>query len=86
MSIFLWLLIGMLNGSFARAVMPGPTAGGFPVAIAIGVLGALVGGAFGVAFAAASWSQVEPCSILFALLGSLAFLLFYRAYALRLTD
>ena len=37
MGILLWIVFGLIAGSFARLVMPGPIAGGLPVALGLGV-------------------------------------------------
>jgi uncharacterized membrane protein YeaQ/YmgE (transglycosylase-associated protein family) len=86
MSVLVWALIGILIGSFARKIMPGPAAGGFVAAIVIGIAGALIGGGFSVVFASGSWLQVAPQSVMLAVLGSLTFLMAYRANALRFAD
>ena len=52
MEILSWIVVGAIAGSMARAVMPGPAAGGIYVAILIGVFGAFVGGVAGTIFGA----------------------------------
>jgi uncharacterized membrane protein YeaQ/YmgE (transglycosylase-associated protein family) len=42
-----WVLLGFLAGAIARRVMPGEEKGGCLVTIALGILGALVGGWIG---------------------------------------
>lgn len=44
MGIVSWILIGLVIGAIARAVMPGRAAGGWPVTLLVGVLGAILGG------------------------------------------
>jgi len=44
MSIIGFLLLGLLAGAIARAVMPGRESGGIIVTLIIGVVGALLGG------------------------------------------
>lgn len=39
-----WVLIGLIMGAIARAVLPGKAAGGWIVTLVVGVLGALLGG------------------------------------------
>jgi uncharacterized membrane protein YeaQ/YmgE (transglycosylase-associated protein family) len=45
MGIIGWILLGLLAGAIARAIIPGPTEpGGCIGTTAIGILGALIGG------------------------------------------
>ena len=41
MDIASWIIVGLVTGSIARLAMPGPAAGGMPVAILIGLVGRL---------------------------------------------
>ena len=47
MDIASWIIVGLVIGSIARVAMPGPAAGGMPVAILIGLVGAFIGGLLG---------------------------------------
>ena len=47
MDIASWIIVGLVTGSIARLAMPGPAAGGMPVAILIGLVGAFIGGVAG---------------------------------------
>ncbi len=40
-----FIIIGLLAGGLAKAIMPGPDPGGTIVQLAIGVVGAIIGGA-----------------------------------------
>lgn len=44
MGIISWLILGLIAGAIARAILPGRGPGGWIVTIIIGVLGAMVGG------------------------------------------
>ena len=44
MGILGWILLGLIAGAIAKAIMPGDDPGGIIGTIVIGVLGALVGG------------------------------------------
>ncbi|MCT1607699.1 GlsB/YeaQ/YmgE family stress response membrane protein [Nesterenkonia massiliensis] len=44
MGIIGWLLLGLLAGAIARAILPGKQSGGWIAALITGVLGALLGG------------------------------------------
>jgi uncharacterized membrane protein YeaQ/YmgE (transglycosylase-associated protein family) len=45
LGIIAWIVLGLLAGMLAKALLPGGQGGGVIVTTAIGILGALVGGA-----------------------------------------
>jgi uncharacterized membrane protein YeaQ/YmgE (transglycosylase-associated protein family) len=47
MGIFAWIVFGLLAGAIARVVVPGSQKIGCLATIAVGILGALIGGAIG---------------------------------------
>lgn len=44
MSIFGWIILGLIAGAIAKAILPGEQGGGWLVTIIIGIIGALLGG------------------------------------------
>ncbi|OLT53147.1 GlsB/YeaQ/YmgE family stress response membrane protein [Cellulosimicrobium sp. CUA-896] len=44
MGIIGWIVIGLIMGAIARAIVPGAQKGGWIVTLILGVLGALLGG------------------------------------------
>ncbi len=82
MGLALWIVFGVLAGSVAKLVMPGPSAGGVMVAVALGVAGAVVGGLIGTVLGGAL-SGFDFRSLLLAIIGSLGVLFSYRSYAMR---
>ena len=44
MGIIAFIILGMLAGAIAKAIMPGDDPGGFIVTTIIGIVGALIGG------------------------------------------
>ena len=44
MSIVAWIVLGLIAGAIAKALMPGNDPGGFIVTILIGIVGAFIGG------------------------------------------
>jgi uncharacterized membrane protein YeaQ/YmgE (transglycosylase-associated protein family) len=82
MGILLWIVFGVLAGSVARLVMPGPSAGGVGVAVSLGVAGAVAGGLVGTLLGATPM-DFDFRSLLLAIIGSLAALFSYRSYAMR---
>ncbi|MCB7136133.1 GlsB/YeaQ/YmgE family stress response membrane protein [Cellulosimicrobium marinum] len=73
MGIIGWILIGLIMGAIARAIVPGQQKGGWIVTLILGVLGALLGGfiARGVFGTDANEEFFDLGTWGFALLGSL---------------
>jgi uncharacterized membrane protein YeaQ/YmgE (transglycosylase-associated protein family) len=47
MGIISWLVLGLIVGAIAKAIMPGRDGGGFIVTMLLGVIGGFVGGFIG---------------------------------------
>ena len=80
MGIIAWVVLGLLAGMVAKAIMPGRDPGGLIVTAVIGIAGAVIGGLI------AEWAGFEGLSSFFelrtwviAVLGSLLLLALYRA-------
>ena len=80
MGIIAFLVLGLLAGAIAKAIMPGEDPGGIIVTTVIGVVGALVGG-----FLAAAVFGAHPLDEFFdistwvtAIFGSIILLAIYR--------
>jgi len=85
MGIIAFIILGLLAGAIAKAVLPGDDPGGFIVTALIGVAGALIGG-----FLAAAIFDADPMDEFFdvstwltAIIGSIILLLIYRLFAGR---
>ena len=79
MNILSWVLLGLLAGGIAKLIMPGKDPGGCLVTIAIGVLGALLGGFLGTTLF--EWGTVtgfDLKSLAIATAGSVLLLVLYR--------
>lgn len=83
MGIIAFLILGLLAGAIAKALLPGDDPGGIIVTMIIGVVGALLGG-----FLAGAIFDVKPMDEFFdistwltAIIGSIVLLLIYRAVA-----
>jgi uncharacterized membrane protein YeaQ/YmgE (transglycosylase-associated protein family) len=79
--IIAFIILGLLAGVIAKALLPGDDPGGFIVTTIIGVVGALLGG-----FLAAALFDADPLDEFFdistwitAIIGSIILLLIYRA-------
>ena len=80
MGIIAFLILGLLAGIIAKAVLPGEDPGGIIVTMLIGVAGALIGG-----FLAAALFNAHPLDDFFdistwitAIIGSIILLVVYR--------
>ena len=82
MGILLAIVVGIVLGSVARWIMPGPSAGGLAVAIPLGITGAVLGSLVGV-WLTGPVTGFDFRSVLLAIIGSLLVLLSYRSYAMR---
>jgi len=80
MGIIAFIVLGLLAGVIAKAIMPGDDPGGIIIAALIGIVGALVGG-----FIAAAVFGADPLDEFFdistwltAVLGAIVLLVIYR--------
>jgi len=47
MTIIGWILLGLIAGAIAKAILPGSQGGGWIITIILGIVGALLGGFLG---------------------------------------
>lgn len=80
MGIIAFIILGLLAGAIAKAVLPGDDPGGIIVTALVGIAGALIGG-----FLAAALFDAHPLDEFFdistwltAIIGSILLLLIYR--------
>jgi len=85
MGIIAFIILGLLAGIIAKAIMPGNDPGGLIITTIIGIVGALLGG-----FLAAVLFDAHPLDEFFdistwvtAIIGSIILLAIYRAIANR---
>lgn len=84
MEIIAWIVLGLIAGAIAKALMPGDDPGGFIVTILIGVAGAMVGGfLWNVLSGNDGYGDLDIGGILIAILGSIVLLAAYRALGNR---
>ena len=85
MGIIAFIILGLLAGALAKAILPGDDPGGFIVTALIGIAGALIGGFLaGALFGADPMDEFwDLSSWLTAIVGSIVLLLIYRAVAGR---
>ena len=76
-----WILIGLIAGAIAKAIMPGRDPGGCLVTILLGIAGAVVAGFLGRAL---GWYEIgEGAGFIAAIIGALLILFIYRMFAGR---
>jgi uncharacterized membrane protein YeaQ/YmgE (transglycosylase-associated protein family) len=87
MGIIGWILLGIVGGVIAKALLPGNDPGGLIITIIIGIVGALLGG-----FLARALGLGDPIDEFFdvstwlaAIIGSVILLVIYRAVTGRRT-
>jgi uncharacterized membrane protein YeaQ/YmgE (transglycosylase-associated protein family) len=80
MGIIAFIILGLLAGAIAKALLPGDDPGGFIITALIGIAGAIIGG-----FLAAALFDAHPLDEFFdistwltAIIGSIVLLLIYR--------
>ena len=78
-----WMLFGLIVGAIAKLVMPGRDPGGIIVTMAIGIVGALMGGWIG---RAVGWyGPNDGAGFFMSLLGAVLLLWIYRMIVARRT-
>ncbi len=81
MSIFGWIVFGLIVGIVAKLLMLGRDPGGMIATILLGILGALTGGYLGRVM---GWyREGDPVGFVMAVLGSVILLILYRLVAPR---
>ena len=85
MGILGWIVLGLLAGAIAKAILPGDDPGGIIVTMVIGIVGALLGGFLGQAlFGVDTLDEFFDISTwLTAIVGAIVLLLIYRMVAGR---
>jgi uncharacterized membrane protein YeaQ/YmgE (transglycosylase-associated protein family) len=80
MGILGWIVLGLLAGVIAKAILPGNDPGGIIITMVIGILGALLGGFLGQAlFGVDTLDEFFDISTwLTAIIGAIILLLLYR--------
>ena len=87
MGIIAFIILGLLAGAIAKALLPGDDPGGFIITALIGIVGAILGGFLaGVLFDADPMDEFfDISSWLTAIVGSIVLLLIYRLIVGRRT-
>ena len=76
-----WIIIGLIAGAIAKALMPGKDPGGCLITIVLGIAGALVAGFLG---QAVGWYEPgEGAGFIAAIVGAMIILFIYRLVSRR---
>lgn len=78
MGLFSWILFGLIAGAVAKMLMPGKDPSGCLVTVAIGVVGALLGGFVATLLNFGGISGFDWRSLAVAILGSMLLLALWR--------
>lgn len=79
MGILSWIVMGLIAGAVAKAIMPGQDPGGCILTIVIGIVGALLGGFLATLLGFGGISGFDFRSLIIAILGAIVLLAIYRA-------
>ena len=84
MTIVAWLVVGIIAGLVARAVVPGEIGGGLLTDLGVGIVGAILGGWLGSMFLGTGHvTGINVQSIIIAICGALVLLFILRVLTPR---
>ena len=84
MSIIVWIVLGLVAGVIAKALMPGKDPGGLIVTIVIGIAGAMIGGVlWNLVTGNDSYGDFDVGGVVIAVIGTMILLWGYRTFAVR---
>lgn len=82
MGLIIWLVVGLIAGFIARALVPGPDPMGMLGTLVLGLVGSLVGGFLGNLLVDGA-VDVEAAGIFGSIIGAVVALLVFRAVSSR---
>jgi uncharacterized membrane protein YeaQ/YmgE (transglycosylase-associated protein family) len=84
MGILGWIVLGLVAGAIAKAILPGRQGGGWLITLVVGVVGAILGGWIGsLIFGGGLGNFFDLRTWLLSILGAIVVLLIYGAIAGR---
>lgn len=81
MTIIWFIVVGLIAGLLARAIVPGKDAMGILPTIVLGIIGSFVGGALAAVFTDSKVLDFNTAGILLSILGAIVALLIYNRIA-----
>lgn len=82
MGIVVWLIVGLLAGFIARALVPGNDSMGIGATLVLGLVGSLIGGFLGNLLVEGEL-DLEAAGIIGSIIGAVVALLIYRSMGSR---
>lgn len=77
MGILAFIVIGLIAGLLARAIVPGKQSLGLVATTLLGMVGSLVGGLVGSLFSRGEVTRLHPAGIIMSVLGAIVVLLIF---------
>lgn len=81
MTVLGWIVFGLIVGIVGKLLMPGKDPGGFLATVAIGMIGAIIGGFLGRLLG--MYGEGDPVGFAMAVVGAILFLWLYRMITRR---
>lgn len=78
MGFLAWIVLGLIAGAIAKAIMPGPDGGGMIMTMLLGIVGAFVGGALGGVLFGTGLAGFSIQSFILAIIGAVGVLWAFR--------
>jgi uncharacterized membrane protein YeaQ/YmgE (transglycosylase-associated protein family) len=78
MHVLGWIVFGLIVGIVGKLLMPGKDPGGFIATVAIGILGAMIGGFLG--RLVGMYGEEDPVGFVIAVVGAMLLLWLYRVF------
>jgi len=76
LSLFVWMIYGLLVGSISKAIVPGEENFGFVKTVALGVAGSYMGGA--ILYLMGQYDSLSPAGIFMGVAGGILSLVIYN--------
>ncbi len=76
LSLFVWMVYGLLVGSISKAIVPGEENFGFVKTVALGVAGSYMGGA--ILYLMGQYESLSPAGIFMGVAGGILSLVIYN--------
>jgi len=87
MNIIAWIILGLLAGAIAKAIVPGYQGGNWLATMVLGIVGAFIGGTLHMFLQTGSLQLTAPglsiVGVFIAVLGAIIAILFYGALTRR---
>jgi uncharacterized membrane protein YeaQ/YmgE (transglycosylase-associated protein family) len=80
LNILGFIVVALLAGFIARALVPGRDAMSIPQTILLGVVGSFIGGVLAVVFTHDKWKDFSRSGIIGSVIGAIVALLVYRKF------